>query len=145
MLKSENIETERVQHVESHALDFHLVARRAHLLQGQHAARRAWSAKLGPHSPTPLPACQGPRYRRGMAEPIPRPSFRLDSTRPAPTSRPAGNLVYPFPRMEVGQSFTVPWAGQGTLRSAANQYGRRHGVRFTTRTEGDKIRIWRIE
>ena len=53
---------------------------------------------------------------------------------------------YPFPEMQVGDSFMIL---EGTwiknLRSAAYMYSRRHpGIRFTCRKHGEGWRLWRI-
>lgn len=52
--------------------------------------------------------------------------------------------------MEVGDSVKAPLNG-ATSTSECNayqsawQYGKRHGMRFTGRVEGDGVRIWRVE
>jgi hypothetical protein len=66
---------------------------------------------------------------------------------------PAGNAD--FDKLEVGDSFAVPvpeeyrhkptiWAGTNRLRTAAHQYGKRHGRTFTVRCVDGAIRIWRV-
>lgn len=63
---------------------------------------------------------------------------------------------YPFPDMEVGDSFTVPLTGEQGIcgsdiaaekvRKAACNFGRRHKWKFTIRTmraEG-VVRCWRV-
>ena len=62
---------------------------------------------------------------------------------------------YPFPDMEVGDSFAVPLSGEKTekyddratslLRGAALNYGRRTGMEFVVRTvrEEGVARCWR--
>ncbi|MXO67764.1 hypothetical protein GRI72_02815 [Altererythrobacter marinus] len=56
---------------------------------------------------------------------------------------------YPFADMEVGDSFAVP-VNDGeddmTVRSAAWDYGRRHGMKFTGRLLRDEgvLRVWRV-
>lgn len=56
---------------------------------------------------------------------------------------------YSFSRMEVGDSFFVPFSKGDGVRGAAYGYGSRHGMTFTTRTlteNGERgTRIWRIE
>jgi hypothetical protein len=56
---------------------------------------------------------------------------------------------YPFGKMEIGQSFALPIATGLRAREAAIMYGKRHGVKFTSRTlteGGEKVvRIWRVE
>jgi len=57
----------------------------------------------------------------------------------------ATRQLYPFPDMQVGDSFLVldaDWIKN--LRSAAYMYGRRHGVKFTIRKYGEGWRLWRV-
>lgn len=53
---------------------------------------------------------------------------------------------YPFPDMDVGDSYLVVDATMiKNLRSAAYMYSRRHpGTRFTCRRYGEGWRLWRI-
>jgi len=53
-------------------------------------------------------------------------------------------LKYPFPKMDIGDSFVAPKPESHRIRSAANAYSKRSGRSFTLRTLGDVIRIWRI-
>jgi hypothetical protein len=58
-----------------------------------------------------------------------------------------------FHRLEVGQSFAIPYDEDEIevtrLRTAASAYNQRHRVRLTTRTvteDGKKmLRVWRVE
>lgn len=52
------------------------------------------------------------------------------------------NAVYPFAKMEVGDSFTT---SRPTARHAAYNFGRRHGMKFKSQANGSEIRIWRVE
>lgn len=54
---------------------------------------------------------------------------------------------YPFDQMEVGDSFAVPPdTHRTTVSIAALRYGRKHGMRFVTRTMPDRtLRCWRVE
>lgn len=56
-----------------------------------------------------------------------------------------GPNKYPFPSMEVGDSFFVPGDQASKARPAAHTWGRVHGRKFMTRKEGDGVRIWRIK
>ena len=60
---------------------------------------------------------------------------------------PKARVLYPFPQMEVGDSFLVEGphdkVAGSRLRSAASDYGRRHGKAFSVRVEGDDLRVWR--
>lgn len=51
-------------------------------------------------------------------------------------------VEYPFPDMEVGDSFVVA-ATHTKLYSAASYYGKRHKKKFKCRNDDDKIRCWR--
>lgn len=63
-----------------------------------------------------------------------------------------GRQRYPFPDMEIGDSFFVAsseslsqWQLSGRLGDAASSYARRRpGLTFTTRYEASGVRVWRI-
>lgn len=63
-----------------------------------------------------------------------------------PLPQPAPSM-YPFPKMEVGDSFTVPDVGKNAhnVRIAAHNYAYRNNVKFITRMQGDVVRVWRIK
>lgn len=70
---------------------------------------------------------------------------QIDKNIPPPTS---GGLraQYPFAEMDVGNSFRVEGLVKGMhARNEAYKYGRTTGKKFTGRTDGDGIRIWRIK
>lgn len=74
--------------------------------------------------------------------------FTIQKNVPIPESRGRA-AIYPFPKMEVGDSFEVSKgtyaAGQEPVRRAAYAYGRMTGKKFTCRSTGeDTLRIWRI-
>jgi hypothetical protein len=71
--------------------------------------------------------------------------MKIESHIPAPSPESA-RAVYPFPSMNVGDSFLVLEADWiKNLRSAAYMYAKRHpGVRFTVRKYGEGWRLWRI-
>jgi hypothetical protein len=58
----------------------------------------------------------------------------------------AGKRKYPFPSMNVGDSFFVEadFKTQASIRSNSSFYGKRHGVKMVARVEGNGIRVWRI-
>lgn len=57
--------------------------------------------------------------------------------------RPA---VYPFHKMAVGDSFSVPLESRNKATGAASLYAKTNGGKFSSKTMGDKtVRIWRIE
>lgn len=67
----------------------------------------------------------------------------LNSKIPVPKRR---GYEWPFRHMKVRDSFLVPkWMPDYRARNAASNYGRRHGMKFTTRITSDGLRVWRIE
>lgn len=67
--------------------------------------------------------------------------YKIDTDIPPP----ATGWKYPFSEMKVGHSFWVPVPDDVAAVSAATMHGKRHGERYTSRTEGNGKRIWRIE
>ena len=63
---------------------------------------------------------------------------------PPPQKKAGRNLLYPFDKMEVGDSFEIqdPIRFMKAVHAAAN-YGRRHGQVFNNQPE--TMRIWRIK
>jgi len=55
--------------------------------------------------------------------------------------------LWPFSKMEVGDSFVVPaYAKRTSVYIAAKRFGDRHGMKFATRkTPEGSYRIWRTE
>lgn len=62
-----------------------------------------------------------------------------------PVPSPPMRAKYPFKDMEVGDSFFVSSEYIDKVRSSAASYARAHGMKFTTRQEGDGLRVWRVE
>lgn len=63
-----------------------------------------------------------------------------------PEAELVGKEMYPFGRMEVGDSIFLP--GMNSSSSAcvsARQIARRQGKKFTTRKIDGGVRIWRTE
>jgi len=50
---------------------------------------------------------------------------------------------YPWRDMAVGDSFTIPLAAFGNVRVAAFRFGKKNGMRFCSRKDGDQVRVWR--
>lgn len=73
--------------------------------------------------------------------------FKIEKTVEIPgnAGRTGGPNRYPFPDMEVGDSFFVSGAQGSKAGPAAHTWGRSHGRKFVTRKEGDGVRIWRIK
>jgi hypothetical protein len=58
-----------------------------------------------------------------------------------PANQGAGApFKYPWPDMKVGDSIL----GSESAYRSGIAYGKRHGIEFTSRKEGGKLRIWRI-
>lgn len=65
---------------------------------------------------------------------------------------PPGKKIYPWPEMEIGDSFTVSITNgdlsraRKRLSSAAVHHQKKHGGRFTVRKIDDNtLRVWRVE
>ena len=58
--------------------------------------------------------------------------------------------MYPFAKMEAGDSFGIPAtadrleAVRRNIQGAASGYGKRHGKKFTTRVLATEVRVWRV-
>lgn len=72
--------------------------------------------------------------------------YEIEKGIPVPTQN-KGMRIYPFPTMEVGDSFLVADGGRNRAMSALVRYKQHNaGRRFTVRTQPDgSLRIWRIE
>lgn len=51
-------------------------------------------------------------------------------------------LKYPWPDLAIGESFFAD-IEPDTLRAAAHKYGKRHGLTFIVRKDGEGARAWR--
>jgi hypothetical protein len=51
---------------------------------------------------------------------------------------------YPHKEMDVGDSFVVPVAWKQNVFNANCRAGKRLGMKFTARTEGEVVRTWRV-
>lgn len=69
--------------------------------------------------------------------------FKIEKNIPVPDGYRRSN--WPFDEMEVGDSFAVPKAKARVAKQAA--YNRNKGIdrRYVTRSEGDGVRIWRVQ
>lgn len=56
-----------------------------------------------------------------------------------------GSTSWPWSDMKVGDSFKVPRDKARSVKVAAVQYAKRHGVAFTSRMIDDELRIWRTK
>jgi len=57
---------------------------------------------------------------------------------------PKPHVKYPFRRMEVGDSITVPNDQANSAQTSARVFGKRMQRKFTVRREGELTRIWRV-
>ena len=85
------------------------------------------------------------RYRAGADEPRTGTTggimFKVEKGVQMPPAKTRN--VYPFSRMAVGDSFVVPPEIRYKVDAAARSFGIKHGCRFSTRKDGDQVRIWR--
>lgn len=72
--------------------------------------------------------------------------MKIDKDIPMPDSRSHGPAPkYPFSQMSIGDSVFFEGCKTGGKETAtAHQVGRRKGWRFSSRTQQDGVRIWRI-
>lgn len=64
--------------------------------------------------------------------------IQVDKGIPMPSD---GRSKYPWKTMEVGDSFTVEKKLRASVTSNMTKHGSR---RFTTRGEGELVRVWRV-
>lgn len=71
--------------------------------------------------------------------------MEIEKNIPIPRSHAEG-VKYPFPQMEIGDSFVVPIDRRVAVCMACLRYKEKHGKQFTTRKteDGKSIRVWRI-
>jgi len=70
-------------------------------------------------------------------------SYVIEKGVPIPTTATA-RAKYPFPKMEVGDSFLIATELQNRVAQAAFHYGKRNNVKLTLRKVADGVRVWRI-
>ena len=59
--------------------------------------------------------------------------------------KPRVVYAYPYEDMEVGDSFVVPVSHRQQVYNANCRASKRLGFKFTSRTEGEMVRVWRVE
>jgi hypothetical protein len=72
-------------------------------------------------------------------------SYAIEKSIPIPDRTAQEPGRYPFAQMEVGDSFVVPRSERHRVDNAAAWYRKRRGHRYTRRTLGDTVRIWRVQ
>ena len=55
-----------------------------------------------------------------------------------------GRNSYPFPQMEIGDSFALPSELRISVSNAATAWGKVNGRKFTVQRDGDQHRCWRV-
>lgn len=69
--------------------------------------------------------------------------FAIEKGIPKPIAH--GSQLFPFPDMEVGDSFAFPSTLDNRVRTAACNWGKTHGgKKFSVRKYGNGHRCWRI-
>jgi hypothetical protein len=69
----------------------------------------------------------------------------IDKNVPIPAATRGPAPVFPWRRMEVGDSFFVPdRANTNSLSCNAAALRKRYGLKFTVRRENGGVRVWRI-
>ena len=71
--------------------------------------------------------------------------MEIEKSIPIPRAH-ATRKEYPFPQMEIGDSFVVPIDRRVAVGVACHSYKKKHGKQFTTRKteDGKFVRVWRI-
>jgi len=52
--------------------------------------------------------------------------------------------AYPYESMEVGDSFTVPVVARAKVLNANYRASKKLGFKFSSKSEGELLRVWRI-
>ena len=52
--------------------------------------------------------------------------------------------AYPYESMEVGDSFTVPVSARAKVLNANYRASKRLGFKFSSKSEGELLRVWRV-
>jgi hypothetical protein len=58
--------------------------------------------------------------------------------------KPRVVFAYPYESMDVGDSFCVPVDARAKVLNANSRAGKRLGMKFQARTEGEVVRVWRV-
>ena len=71
-------------------------------------------------------------------------AYEIEKNIPIAAGYQKADRKYPFKSMEIGDSFAVVGEEKHTVRAAAYAYGKSRNMKFRTRRDGDKMRVWRI-
>lgn len=70
--------------------------------------------------------------------------FRIEKGVEIPKRSGDATRKYPFPQMEVGDSFAVPSGRHLAVSTAATNYGNKYQMKFSVRAVDGGHRCWRI-
>lgn len=70
---------------------------------------------------------------------------RIEKSVPMTQQKRPAATIYPWHDMKVDDSFLVPLAKRNAVYVAANDFGKRHGKKFTVRTTDEGVRVWRTK
>ena len=68
----------------------------------------------------------------------------IELTKEVPVPEPRIRNVYPYKVMEVGDSFLVPNVKMQIVLNNNYRTGKRLGMQFIARKEGEGVRVWRV-
>lgn len=70
--------------------------------------------------------------------------IKIDKNVPLVRHSGDGTRKYPFPDMEIGDSICIPHEKGEGARTAAANWGKYNGRKFSSRTTPEGLRIWRV-
>lgn len=68
--------------------------------------------------------------------------YEIEANVPLPEEKSKHN--YPYEQLQVGESFLVPGGNMNLLCNYNNTRGKKLGMKFVCRKEGDGVRVWRV-
>ena len=71
--------------------------------------------------------------------------IELEVTKREPLPKVRSVYSYPYSKLEVGDSFAVPRGDRAKVLNANYRASKRLGYKFSARTQGDIVRVWRVE
>lgn len=71
--------------------------------------------------------------------------IEIEKDVPMPANAAGRKRKYPLDKLEIGDSFFVPFnvSNPAAVKAAVSHEGKRKSKSFVTRMEGDGIRVWR--
>lgn len=70
-------------------------------------------------------------------------NVKIERGVPLPPAR--NQRLYPYPQLEIGESFFVPSGRQAEIATQAWRWSKKLQRKFVTRTRPGGVRVWRIE